>query len=267
MAKEQDQILDEAEKVEVDTVAEDAAPSTDVSSLFEGEDLSEEFKGKVSTIFEAAVADQVASKTAELKEEMEAEYATKLEESVAEVKENLNDYLDYVVNEWAEENKVALEAGVKVEMAENFMEGLKNLFYENNVQIDEETIDVVADLEGTIEEQAARNNGLVNESIELKKEIADLKASIAFGEMSEGLTDTQVDRMKTLAETVDTSDLEVYKAKLGTIKETFFKKEAPVVTESVVEDSAVVLEEGAKEVVTEHQSVNAYLSFLSASNG
>jgi len=124
-----------------------------------------------------------------------------------EIIENLDSYLDYVVSEWMEENEVAIESGIKVEMAESFMGSLKELFYEHNVAIDDETIDIVASLEEELEAMKAETNRTINENIELAEAVKTLEAGRIFNELAEGLTTSQAERLRVLAEKLDVSDL------------------------------------------------------------
>ena len=175
---------------------------------------------------------------------------------------NLENYLDYIVAEWMEENQVAFEAGIKVEMAESFMEGLKTLFYEHNVEIDEETIDVVADLEEELAEMEAKANAAINESIELAEEVKVLRAAQVFNEMTEGLTTTQVERFRILSEKLNFEDLESYQDDLATLKESFFKEKAPVIVEEVEEE--ILNEEVAPKKLSSYDSVNALAAAISS---
>ncbi len=257
----------------VDTVApgnkvvkEDSEVTESFESLFEGMDLSEDFKSKLSLVFEAAVNEVATAKAAEVTESLEEQFQAQLEESVNEamedIVENLDNYLDYVVAEWMEENKVAIEAGIKVEMAESFMEGLKSLFYEHNVAIDEETIDVVSDLEEELASMEEKANAAINESIELAEEVKALRAEKVFAEMTEGLTTTQVERFRILSEKLNFEDLESYKDDLATLKESFFKAKAPVIVEEVEEE--VLTEETAPKKLSSYDSVNALAAAISS---
>lgn len=265
-------VAEEAE-IEEEAISEDLE-SVDVTesfnALFEGMDLSEEFKGKVSLVFEAAVNEAVAAKTAEIAESLEEQFQAQLTESVneamEEVVENLDNYLDYVVAEWMEENAVAIEAGIKVEMAESLMAGLKDLFNEHNIEIDEETLDVVAGLEEEVEEIKEEANKAINENIELKEEIAKLKADKVFTEIAEGLTTTQAERLRVLSEKLDVTDLDSYKSDLSTLKESFFKVKAPVITEEAEEESEIIVEETKPGKVSQYDSVNAIVAALNSKN-
>ena len=171
-----------AEETEVDAeveTVEEVVIESSIQSIIEGEDLSEEFKGKISLVFEAALNEEVNKRTETIREELTKSLDESLEEAVTEkldtVTENVDKYLDYVVSEWMSENEIAIESGIKVEMAESLMSGLKNLFVEHNVSVSEETVDVVENLETTVSELEGKANDLVNENIELQKTIAAFK--------------------------------------------------------------------------------------------
>lgn len=251
-------------------VKEDVDASESFDSLFEGLELSEDFKGKLSLVFEAAVNEAATVKANEIAESLEEEFTQRLEESVneamEEIVENLDNYLDYIVSEWMEENAIAIESGIKVQMAESFMEGLKELFYEHNVEIDDETIDVVADLEEEIASLKEEVNKAINANIDLSEAVEALQAERIFEELSEGLTTSQKERFRVLSEKLDLSDLDAYASDLSTLKESFFKSKAPMITESAVDDeeNEIMLEETAPKKVSAYDSVNAIVAALNS---
>ena len=257
----------ESEEVEV---VEEIVVEESIADIFEGMDLSEEFKSKVTVVFEAAVTEAVKGKVEKIEEELntklETELAEAIESKVGEMVENLDAYLDYVVSEWMEENEVAIEAGIKVEMAESLMDGLKDLFSEHNIKVDEETYDIVSDLEEEMKSLEEKSNAVVNENIALSKEVADLKAGVIFEEMTSELNMSQRERLKTLSENLDSSDLDSYKENLKTIKESFFKETNVSIKEDVVdeEDEVVIEEETVTKPVSEHSSINALVEALNS---
>lgn len=261
-----------ADKLEIPEVKEDMDVAESFDAIFEGMDLSEEFKGKLSLVFEAAVNEAATAKAAEITEALEEQFAKELEESITEamdeVVENLDNYLDYVVGEWMEENAVAIEAGIKVQMAESLMDGLKELFYEHNVDIDEETIDVVADLEEEIASLKEEVNKAINVNIELSEALSSLSADKIFEELSEDLTTTQKERFRVLSEKLDCSDLNEYATDLSTLKESFFKAKDTVLTESVVDDeeNEIILEETTFKKTSPYDSVNAIVAAFNSKN-
>lgn len=266
------QVDPEAEEVEDITpgntyVREDLDLAESFTALFEGMDLTEEFKSKVSTIFEAAVNESVSSKMATLTEELSTKLAEQLEEeletsvneSMDALIEQVDSYLDYVVNEWMTENEVAIEAGIKVEMAESFMSGLKNLFEEHNVEVNEETVDVVSALEEELAASRNKANEIINENIRLNSQLKNVKAEKVFESLTEGLTLTQVERFKVLSEKLSRDDLEEYATDLSLIKESFFKSKKPVLTEKTEE---ITLTEEKVTPRSQSDLVNLYATAL-----
>jgi hypothetical protein len=199
---------------EGEIIEEEVETSFDISSLFEGMDLSEEFKSKVGLVFEAAVNEAATAKADELVEsitaKLEEDFQVAIEESIEEIIENLDSYLNYIVEEWMEENKIAIESGIKVEMAESFMEGLKELFYEHNVEIDEDTIDVVAELEEEILKLKEEANKAINYSLELEESLQNVVAERIFETMTEDLSHGQVERFRVLSEKLDKNNQRIF---------------------------------------------------------
>jgi len=237
-----------------------------IASMFEGTDLSEEFKSKVSLVFETAVREATNTKVNEAVTALEEEFDNKLvetvNEAIEEITENLDSYLDYVVEQWMEENKVAVESGIKVEMAESLMDGLRDIFSAHNIDIDEETVDVVAGLEEQVGELQNQTNEAINENISLAKEIASLKAEKVFDDISEGLTVSQKERLKSLSEKLDNDDIQAYEADLGTLKESFFKaKKAQVISEET-EDEVLTEETETRKPVSQYSSVSAIVEAI-----
>jgi hypothetical protein len=243
-----------------------------IQQIIEGMDLSEEFKSKISVVFEAAVNESVTARVAtieeELNEKLETELSEAVDEKITEIVDNLDSYLDYVVNEWMTENEVAIEAGIKVEMAESLMDGLKDLFTEHNIEIDDEKFDIVKDLEEELAESNDRANDVVNENIELTKEITSLKCERIFEETSAELNITQKERLRTLAETLDTSDIEAYTTNLNTLRETFVSEATSATKKENVldEEDEIITEEQVTvgKTVSDYASVNALVEALNA---
>ena len=247
---------------EVETVEEVVVESS-IESIIEGEDLSEEFKGKISLVFEAALNEEVNKRTETIREELTKSLDEALEEAVTEkldtITENVDKYLDYVVSEWMSENEIAIESGIKVEMAESLMSGLKNLFVEHNVTVSEETVDVVENLETTVSELEGKANDLVNENIELQKTIATFKAEQKFDELAEGLSVNQVERLKVLSEKLDVEDTDAYAENLSVIKESFFSDKPIVENKDVQEenDEIILEEQEVTKPSSDYTSINA----------
>jgi len=260
---------EEAEaEVEAEVVAEEVIEFDEsIANMFEGMDLSEEFTNKVTVVFEAAVNEASIKRSDAIIAEKTEALAVSMQEaadaSIDNVVENLDSYLDYVVEEWMTENSLAIEAGIKVEMAESLMDGLKGLFVEHNIEINEDTVDVVAGLEEEVEGLKADANKAITENVTLAKEIASLKADAAFEEMTEGLTLTQVERLKVLSEKLAFDDIEAYKSDLTTLKESFFAKSKPLVEEVTDEEEIIVEDTDVKQPVSEYSNINALLEGFS----
>ena len=260
---------EEAEaEVEAEVVAEEVIEFDEsIANMFEGMDLSEEFTNKVTVVFEAAVNEASIKRSDAIIAEKTEALAVSMQEaadaSIDNVVENLDSYLDYVVEEWMTENSLAIEAGIKVEMAESLMDGLKGLFVEHNIEINEDTVDVVAGLEEEVECLKADANKAITENVTLAKEIASLKADAAFEEMTEGLTLTQVERLKVLSEKLAFDDIEAYKSDLTTLKESFFAKSKPLVEEVTDEEEIIVEDTDVKQPVSEYSNINALLEGFS----
>ena len=262
--KKEDEHEDDEDHDDEDEMKE----SVNIAGLFESLDMSEDFKAKAQLVFEAAVNEAATQKASSIVENLEADlqeqFETSLNESLEDIVENLDSYLNYVVQEWMQENEVAIESGIKVEMAESFMEGLKELFYEHNVEIDEETIDVVASLEEELAEMKEAANKAINESLAISEELQAVKAERVFETMTEGLSQAQVERFRVLSEKLDNSDLDAYETDLNTIKESFFKGKSDITVSEDLDETAgeLIVEEAAPAKKSTDQTVNTYASFL-----
>lgn len=248
---------------EVETIEEIVIESS-IESIIEGEDLSEEFKGKIALVFEAALSEEVAKRTLSIKEELEQNLETELSEAVetrmGEIVENVDKYLDYVVSEWTKENEIAIESGIKVEMAESLMGGLRSLFTEHNITVEEETVDVISTLETKVSDLEVSANELVSENIDLQREISSFKAGKIFDGLSEGLSDNQVERLKVLSEKLDVEDLESYSENLQVIKESFFSDKPLTESQGDVQeesDEIILEEQEVSKPTSDYTSINA----------
>jgi hypothetical protein len=199
----------------------------DMDSLFSDDDtISEDFKSKAATIFEARVFDRVT----QIEEETEARYAGMLEEAIdtikADLTEKVDDYLSYVVEQWLAENQIAVESGLRAELTEDFIGGLKNLFTEHYIDVPAEKVDLVEELASKVEELESKLNEEIESGIQLKKSLIESQKTEIAHEVCEGLTATQAEKVKSLAESVDYSTEEEYKEKLETIRENYFPSHA-----------------------------------------
>jgi hypothetical protein len=195
----------------------------DVEEMFSGQDLSEEFKEKATTLFEAAVNAKATLEVVRIEEE----YSLRLEEEVAQIAENLEKqidaYLDYVVENWMKENEVAIESTLRNEITEDFINNLRNLFSEHYINVPQEKIDVIEELALKVEQLESKLDESINENVDLKKFVAEVAKDEAIAEMSEGLTLTQQEKFELLSEGIEfDGDVDNYKKKLSYIKESYF---------------------------------------------
>ena len=194
----------------------------DVKALVEGEELSEEFREKAKTILEAAIKGKVV----QIKEVLDAEYESKLLEEVTEIKSALNErvdsYLEYVADEWFTENQLAVEAGLKEELTESFMTGLKGLFEEHYVTIPEEKYDVLESMVEKLDEMETKLNEQIEKNVSLNSRLGESVANGILESVSEGLADTQKEKLASLSESVEFASEESYRDKLETLKESYF---------------------------------------------
>ena len=211
---------------------DDINVSEDIAAAFSGSDLSEEFKAQATQIFETAVVSTVNMKLAEMAEQAEQEHAEEMKSIEEGLTTKIDEYLDYVVEQWMEENKLAVESGLRSEVTENFLSGLRNLFAENWIDIPEEKVEVVEELAGEVEHLTASLDEEMQKNIELKKQVEKFEREIAFVDVSEGLTEMQIAKFESLAEAVDYENAESYKERLETIRTSFFESRSQDVTES-----------------------------------
>ena len=215
-----------------------------ISVMFDGEDLSEEFMEKASTLFEAAVNERVNEITADLEEQFAAALNEKLEEVEQQNTEELealtgklDEYLTYAVEQWMQENELAVEHSLRSEITEEFIGGLRTLFAENYIDVPEEKFDVVEELSARVQDLEEKLNEAINENIELTASLNEMTCDEVFDEVSEGLATTQVEKFKKLAEGVEYDSIDTFKKKLEIIKESYFS------TGKVVKKTSGLLEE------------------------
>ncbi len=198
----------------------------DVKALLEGEELSEEFQNKAKTIFEAAIK----SKLADVRESVKAEYEEQLVEEVAAIKSELEDrvdsYLEYVADEWMTDNQIAVESGLKSEMTDSFLTGMKSLFEEHYVSVPEDKYDVIESMVDKLDEMEGKLNEQIEKNVALNRRLAESSADVVFGEVTEGLAATQKEKLATLVENVEFESETDYREKLVTLKESYFPSNA-----------------------------------------
>ena len=223
--EEDEEEADEGKKAKTKKEDIEVDVSADVSALVDGEELSEEFKTKAATIFEAAVKSKIAGIRKQIREESKKENDERIESMQTEMTENVDNYLNYTVKEWMTENKLAVETGVRNEVTESFISGLKKLFEEHYIDVPDEKEDVfenlvveVAELEEKLDEQTEKH-------METVKELNKYKAAHIFKSLSEGMVDTDVEKLAELTEDVEYDTDEQYKEKLNIIKNSYFKSD------------------------------------------
>ena len=226
-----DEIVSEEETTEEEIVEEEEEAidvETDIQALLEGEELSEDFTNKARTIFEAAIR----SKVAEMKEQVKSEYEENLIEQVQSIKEELTDrvdsYLEYVADEWIAENQLAVEKGLKTEMTESFLTGMRSLFEEHYVSIPEEKYDVLENMVDKLDEMEGKLNEQIDKNVALNKRLSESVADVIFAEVAEGLALSQKDKFASLAENVEFESEESYREKLATLRKSYFPENAGV---------------------------------------
>ena len=263
--EESTEVVAEEETSEEETVAEEEEKydvEADVAALLQGEELSEEFQSKAKTIFETAIK----TKVAEIKEELQESYATALVEELDKIKEGLTErvdgYLEYVADEWMQENALQVEPGLKTEMTESFLEGMKSLFEEHYVTIPEEKYDVLNSMVDKLDEMESKLNEQIDRNVALNRRLAESTADGVFASVAEGLADTQKEKLATLAENVEFESDTDYREKLETLKESYFpsKTSAPKSTSENLSE-----EVSTDEVISEETTprMQAYLDVLS----
>ena len=245
-------------EVEEDVIAEEDI-STQLNLIF-GEDLSEEFKARASSIFEAAVIARVNSEMDSVTTRLEEQTAVQLLEFKETLVEKVNGYLNYVVEQWMEENQLAVESGLRTEVAEDFIEGLKTLFQEHYIDVPAEKYDVMAEMQATSSDLTEKLDEAITLNIELAKELSELKRTQVFEEGTKDLAATEVEKLKKLVEGVEFDSEELYKEKVAVIKENFFPK-----TTSKSPEQVLVEESGTSSAFEDSSTINRYAQAISRS--
>ena len=228
----------------------------DVAALVDGEDLSEEFKDKAATIFEAAVKSKTREEISRIHETMTVEFEEKLEESVDTLTEKVDTYLNYVVEEWTKENELSIERGLKGEIAEDFISGLKQLFEDHYIDVPDEKYDVLEAQSEKIAELEEKVNSVMEQNIVLSNVKSGLVREQVISEACEDLTDTEIEKFKSLTEDIDFVDEESFMAKLDTLKESYFPK-------TIVEQTFDDEDGGTAQDIDTTGAMNAYMSAIS----
>ena len=240
---------------------EDIDFSDDVAALFGDEDLSEQFKEKATTIFESAVLSKINEQLEEMAEIAEVQKTLEIEEAHSEMTDKLDSYLDYVVEQWLTDNRIAVENGIRTEIAEEFMGGLKKLFEESYIEMPEEKVDVLSDLYDEKESLEEELNKELKKNIELSEQIEELHKTTVISDLSEGLTDLQVEKMKSLSEGVDFISVDDFAEKVEMLKENYFNLDEEQPTETIFDEDEPLEEEATSPRVTGEMA--QYMSAIS----
>ena len=250
---EEEEVVAEQEEV-IEVNVED-----DINALIAGEELSEDFQEKARTIFEAAIN----SKVSIIKEDLEKEYAKVLQEEIDSTKiqltERVDSYLEYVAGEWLEENSLAVEQGLKAEMSESFLTGMKSLFEEHYVSIPEDKYDVLESMVNKLDDMEEKLNEQIDKNVNLNKRLAESKSDGILSDVSEGLAVTQKDKLASLAESVEFESESDYREKLVTLRNSYFPTRQVASTQS---DDSEMLSEESKQPVQSTGTMDNYLSAL-----
>ena len=256
------EVKDEQEVVAEAPVEEEVVETydmeDDVNALLGGEELSEEFKEKAKTIFEAAIN----SKVSEIKAKLDEEKTAAIEEAVAthkaELTERTDSYLEYVAQEWMTENQLAVEHGLKTEMTESFLSGMKSLFDDHYVSIPDEKYDVVSTMVEKLDDMETKLNEQIQKNVDLNKRLSESASDVILGEVSEGLAATQKEKLASLSEGVEFESEELYKEKLTTLRESYFSD-----TKVAPQSSADTLSEGVESPAADVSgAMSSYMSVL-----
>ena len=225
MMKTEDVDVDESETIaEIDYQVDF---SQDLNALVESEaTLSDEFKQKAETIFEAAIKSKLAEEVDRLEEKYNEELTEEIESTKSDLVEKVDNYLNYVVEQWMEDNKLAVQTGLRTEIAEKFMNNLKDLFTESYIEVPESKVDLVDELAAEVEELEEAHNTAIAKQLEMATQLEEYQRAAIIAEASEGLVETQVEKLKKLAEDVDFEDEETFAQKVATIKESYFTKKS-----------------------------------------
>ena len=224
----------------------------DIEAISGKEELSDEFKAKAKDIYETAVKSKVVDEVNKRVEKIEEEYLSEIEESTkkfqGEMVEKVDNYLNYVVTEWMEDNNLAVERGIKSELTDDFMTGLRNLFKEHYIDVPEEKVDIVDDLFDKVEELESKLNEEIDKNVSLKKDLAEATKEGILSDVCEDLADTQKEKISSLAEGVEFENEDQFKAKLAMLKESYFPQKEVVKSEDDVTETTLSTEELSEEI-------------------
>jgi len=236
--------------------------SDDVNALLEGESLSEEFKLKATTIFEAAVSSRIEQIIEHVEAELVEQYEAGIEQIKEELADKLDEYIDYFAEQYMKQNELAIVSGLRAEIAEDFMTSLRNVFMEHNIDIPEEQVQVVEELTTRVEELEEALDEQVKTAVALKRALSEQVKLEAIHTACEGLTQTQEEKLKSLAEGVEFTSEEEFSEKLNVLKESYFKADVKVAETSMLNEG-IEIEEEKKQSVSDDASINQYVKTIS----
>ena len=257
-ADESQEVVAEEESTETEAVDLNAAIEDDVNALLSGEDLSEEFKEKAKVIFEASINAKITDIENQLNEEYEKALNEQVEEIKVELTERTDAYLEYVADEWLKENALAVENGIKTEMTESFMEGMKKLFEEHYVTLPEDKYDVLENMVDKLDEMESKLNEQIEKNVALNQRLSESTADSIFNDVAEGLAVSQKEKLQSLAEGVEFESEESYRGKIETLKESYFGQKKTPSTASAPQE----LKEEAAHTEPATGAMAAYLDAL-----
>ena len=243
-------------KDEIEEKIKSISVKEDVAALVDGEGLSEEFKNKAATIFEAAVKSKTREEIARIHETMTSEFEVKLEESIVTLTEKVDTYLNYVVDEWTKENELAIERGLKGEIAEDFISGMKQLFEDHYIDVPNEKYDVLEAQSDKISELEEKINTVMEQNVALTEVKSKLVREQVISEVSEELTNTEIEKFKSLTDDVEFVSEESFRGKINTLKESYFPK---TVVEQIFDDE----DGGTAQDIDTTSAMTAYMSAIS----
>ena len=244
---------------------EDIDVSQDIDAIFNSEDeLTEDFKTKATVIFETAVISKVNEVLAKISDSQESDLAEEKEKIAEELSTKLDDYLDYVVGSWVEENKIAIERGIRGQISEDFLSGLKALFTEHYVEIPEEKVDVVEELVSKVDDLESDLKEQTENNITLNKQIKDFECQQTFDSCTSGLTESEIEKFRDLATNVEFEDQDDYRSKINIIKENYFKQSSEDLSSEVNIDVDSPIEEDQTDDGTD-PTMSAYVNTLTRS--
>ena len=246
------------ESTETEAVDLNAAIEEDVNALLSGEDLSEEFKEKAKTIFEASINAKITDIENQLNEQYEKALNEQVEEIKVELTERTDAYLEYVADEWLKENALAVENGIKTEMTESFMAGMKNLFEEHYVTLPDDKYDVLENMVDKLDEMETKLNEQIEKNVALNQQLGESTAQTIFNNVAEGLATSQKEKFQSLAESVEFESEESYRGKMETLKESYFGQKKSTTTASAPQE----LKEEAAHTEPATGAMAAYLDAL-----